>query len=163
MLFFILVCNNEWHNEICLAITEPSAGSDVASLSTTAVLSADGTHYIVNGEKVSSFELARDVIIDQLEMDHWRNLCWFLHCGSQNRRTRNGWNLCDAHWERPWCHNPSYALPGFVVGWHSVSFLLCFSKNSNTVIKSRYVTFEDVKVPVQNLIGQENQGFKCIH
>jgi alkylation response protein AidB-like acyl-CoA dehydrogenase len=27
---------------------------------------------------------------------------------------------------------------------------------------SRYVTFEDVKVPVENLIGEENKGFKCI-
>lgn len=25
-----------------------------------------------------------------------------------------------------------------------------------------YVTFEDVKVPVENLIGKENQGFKVI-
>ena len=32
-------------------ITEPTAGSDVAQLKTTAVLSADKTHYIVNGAK----------------------------------------------------------------------------------------------------------------
>ena len=25
-----------------------------------------------------------------------------------------------------------------------------------------YVTFEDVRVPVENLIGKENDGFKCI-
>jgi alkylation response protein AidB-like acyl-CoA dehydrogenase len=36
---------------ICLAITEPSAGSDVAGLCTTAVKSSDGKYYIVNGEK----------------------------------------------------------------------------------------------------------------
>ena len=34
---------------ICLAITEPSGGSDVANLQTTAV--RDGKHYIVNGSK----------------------------------------------------------------------------------------------------------------
>lgn len=36
---------------ICLAISEPQAGSDVANLTTTATLSADGSHYIVNGVK----------------------------------------------------------------------------------------------------------------
>jgi len=34
---------------ICLAITEPHAGSDVANLTTTAVKTPDGKHYIVNG------------------------------------------------------------------------------------------------------------------
>ncbi|ORX81672.1 acyl-CoA dehydrogenase NM domain-like protein [Basidiobolus meristosporus CBS 931.73] len=36
---------------ICLAITEPYAGSDVASIRCEAKLSDDGEHYIVNGEK----------------------------------------------------------------------------------------------------------------
>ena len=36
---------------ICLAITEPTVGSDVARIKTTARLSPDGKHYIVNGTK----------------------------------------------------------------------------------------------------------------
>lgn len=36
---------------ICLAITEAFAGSDVAGLRTTAVKSADGKNYIINGTK----------------------------------------------------------------------------------------------------------------
>lgn len=36
---------------ICLSITEPFAGSDVASIQATAVKTADGKHYIVNGVK----------------------------------------------------------------------------------------------------------------
>jgi acyl-CoA dehydrogenase len=36
---------------ICIAITEPGAGSDVANIQTTAVKSQDGTKYIVNGSK----------------------------------------------------------------------------------------------------------------
>lgn len=36
---------------ICLAITEPNAGSDVRGITTTAEKTADGKFYIVNGEK----------------------------------------------------------------------------------------------------------------
>merc|ERR1719182_632290 len=35
----------------CLAISEPFAGSDVAAVRTTAKLTPDGRHYIVNGVK----------------------------------------------------------------------------------------------------------------
>jgi alkylation response protein AidB-like acyl-CoA dehydrogenase len=34
------------------ALTEPNVGSDPARLSTTAMLSADGTHYVLDGEKL---------------------------------------------------------------------------------------------------------------
>jgi acyl-CoA dehydrogenase len=36
---------------MCIAITEPDAGSDVANITTTAVKTPDGKHYIVNGMK----------------------------------------------------------------------------------------------------------------
>ena len=36
---------------ICIAITEPEAGSDVSNIATTAVRSQDGKHFIVNGTK----------------------------------------------------------------------------------------------------------------
>lgn len=36
---------------ICIAITEPGAGSDVANIETTATLSKDGQNYAVNGSK----------------------------------------------------------------------------------------------------------------
>lgn len=43
------VLNGE--KRICLAITEPFVGSDVAGIRTTAKLSDDGKHFIVNGTK----------------------------------------------------------------------------------------------------------------
>lgn len=56
---------------ICLAITEPSAGSDVANLTTTAKLSEDGKHYIVNGEKVRLSLFFMDIQLKtSAEMDH---------------------------------------------------------------------------------------------
>lgn len=36
---------------ICIAITEPGAGSDVSNIATTAKRTADGKHFIVNGTK----------------------------------------------------------------------------------------------------------------
>ena len=32
-------------------LTEPSSGSDALSAKTSAILSEDGTHYVLNGEK----------------------------------------------------------------------------------------------------------------
>lgn len=36
---------------ICIAITEPEAGSDVANIQTTAEKTDDGKYYIINGTK----------------------------------------------------------------------------------------------------------------
>ncbi|KAI8929621.1 acyl-CoA dehydrogenase/oxidase [Entophlyctis helioformis] len=115
---------------ICLAITEPSAGSDVANLVTEAKKTADGKHFIVNGEK-------------------------------------------------KWITNGTYADYFTVAvrtggpGMNGVSLLLI--ERSMPGVKTRhmpcsgvwasgtsFVSFEDVKVPVENLIGQLNKGFKCI-
>lgn len=41
----------DFSTSFCLGITEPSGGSDVANIRTTATLSADGKHYVVNGSK----------------------------------------------------------------------------------------------------------------
>lgn len=39
------------HKLAAFALTEPQAGSDASNVQTQAVLSADGTHYVLNGEK----------------------------------------------------------------------------------------------------------------
>ncbi|KAF2452345.1 acyl-CoA dehydrogenase/oxidase [Lineolata rhizophorae] len=115
---------------ICLAITEPDAGSDVANLTCEAKLSEDGKHYIVNGEKK-----------------------WIT----------NG----------VWCDYFTTAVRTGGEGMNGVSVLL-ISRDMGGVSTRRmdcqgvwssgttYITFEDVKVPVENLIGKENQGFKVI-
>ncbi|RYP60520.1 hypothetical protein DL769_008084 [Monosporascus sp. CRB-8-3] len=115
---------------ICLAITEPDAGSDVANLTCEAKLSEDGKHYIVNGEKK-----------------------WIT----------NG----------IWADYFTTAVRTGGPGMNGVSLLL-IERDSGGVSTRRmdcqgvwssgttYITFEDVKVPVENLIGKENQGFKVI-
>lgn len=112
---------------ICLAITEPDGGSDVANLNCEAKLSEDGKHYIVNGEKK-----------------------WIT----------NG----------VWCDYFTTAVRTGEGGMNGISVLLIERGPGVSTRRmdcqgvwssgTTYVTFEDVKVPVENLIGKENQGFK---
>ncbi|KAL0477695.1 long-chain specific acyl-CoA dehydrogenase, mitochondrial [Acrasis kona] len=114
---------------ICLAITEPYAGSDVANIQTTAKKTEDGKHYVVNGEKK-----------------------WIT----------NG-VFCDFF---------TVAVRTGGAGMGGISMLVVErSKGVETrqmdcsgvwSSGTTYVTFDDVLVPVENLIGEENQGFKYI-
>ncbi|KAJ9068647.1 hypothetical protein DSO57_1026529 [Entomophthora muscae] len=115
---------------ICLAITEPSGGSDVASLQTTAVKTPDGKHYIVNGEK------------------KWITNGVFANYFTTAVRTggegMGGISLLMIERTMPGVKTRQMQCSGM---WAS---------------GTAYVTFEDVMVPVENLIGQENKGFKYI-
>ncbi|GAB7355389.1 hypothetical protein MBLNU459_g5910t1 [Dothideomycetes sp. NU459] len=115
---------------ICLAITEPDAGSDVANLTCEAKLSEDGKHYIVNGEK------------------KWiTNGIYSEYFTTAVRTGGEGMN------------GVSVLLIERSFGGVSTRRMDCQGVWSSG---TTYVTFEDVKVPVENLIGKENQGFKVI-
>lgn len=115
---------------ICLAITEPDAGSDVANLTCEAKLSEDGKHYIVNGEK------------------KWiTNGIWSDYFTTAVRTGADGMN------------GISILLIEREAGGVSTRRMDCQGVWSSG---TTYITFEDVKVPVENLIGKENQGFKVI-
>ncbi|MBS0394039.1 MAG: acyl-CoA dehydrogenase family protein [Proteobacteria bacterium] len=49
----------------CYGLTEPQSGSDASNMRTRAVLSADGTHYVVNGKKswITSGPVARFMLL----------------------------------------------------------------------------------------------------
>jgi len=115
---------------ICLAITEPDAGSDVANLTCEAKLSEDGKHYIVNGEK--------KWITNGIYSEYFTTA---VRTGGEGM---NGISLL---------------LIERSFGGVSTRQMDCQGVwGSGTT----YVTFEDCKVPVENLIGKENQGFKVI-
>lgn len=115
---------------ICLAVTEPDAGSDVANLTCEAKLSEDGKYYIVNGEK------------------KWiTNGIWSDYFTTAVRTGKDGMN------------GVSVLLIERSFGGVSTRKMDCQGVWSSG---TTYVTFEDVKVPVENLIGKENQGFKGI-
>ncbi|HET8955336.1 MAG TPA: acyl-CoA dehydrogenase family protein [Solirubrobacterales bacterium] len=113
-----------------LGITEPGAGSDVASLSTTAV--RHGYTYVVNG--------AKTFITNGVRAD-------FLVCACKTSEEGGHGGISFLVLESE--------MPGYEVsrklekmGWHS----------SDT----GEISFSDVEVPAENLLGEENGGFKLI-
>lgn len=115
---------------ICLAITEPYAGSDVANLRCEAKKTPDGKHYIINGEK--------KWITNGVFADYFTVAC---RTGGPGM---NGLSLILVERSFPGVSTRQMDCSGV---WAS---------------GTSYITFEDVKVPVENIIGQENKGFKAI-
>jgi len=108
-------------------LTEPGAGSDANAGKTRATLSADGTHYILNGQKmwITNAGFA-DVQTVFAKIDNDRVLSAFLV-------ERN--------------------LPGVVVNPDEKKMGI---KGSSTA----QIFYNDVKVPVGNMIGSRGEGFR---
>jgi alkylation response protein AidB-like acyl-CoA dehydrogenase len=113
-----------------LGITEPGAGSDVASLSTTARRSGD--NYVVNG--------AKTFITNGVRAD-------FLVCACRTSEEGGHGVISFLVLES---EMPGYEVSAKLekMGWHS----------SDT----GEISFTDVEVPAENLLGEENGGFKLI-
>ena len=120
----------------CLAITEPSTGSDVANISTTAVLNEAGTHYIVNGLKK-----------------------WITGSGTKyptiyttavrtGKAGHKGISLLVIE-------DPKDASEGKITK-HRIK--TSYSGAAGTAL----LEFDNVLVPKENLLGEEGQGFKLI-
>lgn len=112
----------------CLAITEPHAGSDVASILTKA--ENKGDHYIVNGSKTF---ITNGVYSDFLVVA--------LRTGEAGY---GGISMMVIDRDSPGVSATALKK----LGWHA----------SDT----GEIAFDNVKVPAENLIGEENQGFYYI-
>ncbi len=123
------LATGEW--TAAFALTEPSAGSDAAAIKTRAELSADGTHYILNGSKI-----------------------WITNGGfadvftvfARTSRVEEG-------------HKPR--ITAFIV---ERSMGIKSGPNEHKLgIRGSSTTeifFDDVKVPVENVLGEVGRGFK---
>jgi acyl-CoA dehydrogenase len=120
------LASGEYLGAFCL--TEPSAGSDAASLKTRAV-KKDG-HYVLNGSKV--------FITNGGEADV------YIVFASTNP---------DAGTKGVSAFIVEKDTPGFIVGKDEHKMGLYGSRTVQ-------LTFEDMKVPEANLLGQEGEGFK---
>lgn len=108
-------------------LTEPNAGSDANAGKTKAILSDDGTHYVLNGQKmwITNGGFA-DVLTVFAKIENDRVLSAFI---------------VEADWEGI-TMNPEEHKMGI--------------KGSST----RQIFFNDVKVPVENLLGSRGIGFR---
>ena len=118
-----------------LAMTEPGTGSDLAGITTTAKLSADGTHYVLNGSKtfISGGVLADRVLV----------VARTAPATPEDRRAGLSILFVDTKSE------------GYSIGKKLDKIGL---KTSDTA----ELAFQDVKVPVEDLLGEEGQGFKYL-
>ncbi len=108
--------------------SEPNAGSDMAAITSKAILSADGTHYVLNGQKTWS---TRAIYADWL----------FGLFRSDPASSRH--------------HGLSYmAVPLDAEG---ITIRPIQALNGKQAFAE--VFFDDVKVPVENRIGDEGQGW----
>ncbi|MDP2722850.1 MAG: acyl-CoA dehydrogenase family protein [Bacteroidales bacterium] len=108
-------------------LTEPGAGSDANAGKTKAVLTEDGSHYILNGQKmwITNGGFA-DLLTVFAKIDNDRVLSAFLVEANTPGITMN----------------PEEHKMGI--------------KGSST----RQIFFNDVKVPVENLLGKRGEGFR---
>ncbi|MBS3738081.1 acyl-CoA dehydrogenase family protein [Mesohalobacter halotolerans] len=120
------LATGEWFGAYCL--TEPGAGSDANSGKTKAVLSEDGKHYKISGQKmwISNAGFC-DLFIVFARIEDDKNITGFI----VEKDLENGISLGDEEKK---------------LGIHSSS--------------TRQVFFNETKVPVENLLGERNGGFK---
>jgi alkylation response protein AidB-like acyl-CoA dehydrogenase len=120
------LASGEWFGSYCL--TEPGAGSDANSGKTKAVLSEDGNHFEITGQKmwISNAGFASlFIVFARIEDD--KNITGFIVPLEEN----NGIELGEEENK---------------LGIHASS--------------TRQVFFNKTKVPVENVLGERNGGFK---
>ncbi|MFJ7420967.1 acyl-CoA dehydrogenase family protein [Streptomyces uncialis] len=119
---------------LCIAMTEPGTGSDLAGIRTTARLSEDGTHYVLNGAK-TFITGARN-----------SELCVVVaRTSAPGDDRRFGLSLLVVPTDSE----------GFTLGRKLDKIGLCSSDTSE-------LSFTDVRVPVENLLGEQSEGFSYL-
>ena len=119
------LATGEWIG--CYCLTEPGAGSDANSGKTKAVLTENGEHYLITGQKmwISNAGFA-DVFIVFARIEEDKNITGFIL-----QKEMDGINLGEEEQK---------------LGLHSSS--------------TRQVFFNEVKVPIGNMLGGRGNGFK---
>ena len=118
-----------------IAMTEPGTGSDLAGMRTTAKLSEDGTHYVLNGAKT------------------------FITGGVHADRV-----IVCARTAPPRDDDRRFGISLLVVDTSSAGYEVGrkLDKLGLRTSDTAELNFADVKVPVEDLLGEENRGFSYL-
>jgi len=142
----ILVWGSEKHKnrflpEICKGLvrtwqllSEPGAGSDLAGIKMTAI--RDGEDYVVNGQKIyvgssHGAEQSWTIVVTDPDGDRHKNLSWLMI---------------------------PMDLPGITVT--PLNLLTAGGEGGSGCGHKNTIFFDDVRVPAENLVGGENNGWK---
>ena len=118
-----------------IAMTEPGTGSDLAGMRTTAKLSADGSHYVLNG--------AKTFITGGVHADRVIVCARTAQAKADDRRFGISLLVVDTKSE------------GYTVGRK-------LDKLGLKVSDTAELSFQDVRVPVEDLLGAEHKGFSYL-
>jgi alkylation response protein AidB-like acyl-CoA dehydrogenase len=111
-----------------IGYTEPSAGTDLASLKTRAI--RDGDEYVINGEKLYTSAIAQ------------ADYVWLATRTDPDVAKHKGLSV--------------FIVPTDAEGFHWTPLSLIVGDITSSTF------YEDVRVPAENLVGGENQGWKLI-
>jgi 3-oxocholest-4-en-26-oyl-CoA dehydrogenase alpha subunit len=111
-----------------IGYTEPSAGTDLASLKTRAV--RDGDEYVINGQKIFTSAI------------QYADYVWLAARTDPEAPKHKGLSV--------------FIVPVDSPGFHWTPLATIVGDITSTTF------YEDVRVPVENLVGAENQGWKLI-
>jgi len=118
-----------------IAMTEPGTGSDLAGMRTTATLSDDGRHYVLNG--------AKTFITGGVHADRMIVCARTAPQRPDDRRYGISLLIVDTK------------SPGYAVGRK-------LDKIGLRVSDTAELSFTDVRVPAEELLGEENKGFSYL-
>ena len=134
-LYLPRIASGEWRLQ-SMGVTEPSTGTDTTKIKTTAVKSASGDRYVVNGQKVW---------ISRVQHSDWMILLARTTPLAEVKKKSEGMSI-------------------FMVDLRLAEQSGMTVRPIPNMVnhETNELFFENLEIPAENLIGQEGQGFKYI-
>ena len=134
-LYLPRIASGEWRLQ-SMGVTEPSTGTDTTKIKTTAVKSASGDRYVVNGQKVW---------ISRVQHSDWMILLARTTALAEVKKKSEGMSI-------------------FMVDLRLAEQSGMTVRPIPNMVnhETNELFFENLDIPAENLIGQEGQGFKYI-